>query len=428
MQLAVAQMRAISIWEFLIVLLIIAFLAYNVWRIYHNEGQLQVYSIRAEQNARSKNEFLANMSHEIRTPLNSIIGFSEQLNHTDLSKEQKVQTEAIRSSSNMLLAIVNDILDLSKYETGAGAVDKQPFLPEKLINDILTTLKIQAENKGISLIHDHAIVEKEQYLDGDPIRIKQVFFNIIGNAIKFTKTGSVTVRSEVVPQKDTKALFKVKITDTGIGIAPENLDGIFEKFSQVSNPDAEIQQKGTGLGLSIVKLIIDQYKGNIHVESEKGKGTTFIVELPLELSSIQVPIAGEKTDKQEMGAGLAGKKVLLADDNEMNILLVRTILTKWGMLCDVAMDGTEALEMYRQNEYDMLITDIQMPELNGVELTRKVRSMADTRKANIPILGCTANVLPDENIKYRKAGMTDIILKPFKQQELYVHISRNMPV
>ncbi|MES2445988.1 MAG: ATP-binding protein [Bacteroidota bacterium] len=389
---------------------------YNLWKIFKNESDLIHYSQKASQYAISKSRFLANMSHEIRTPLNSVVGFSEQLTQSELTLQQSEQVNAIRSSSIMLLEVVNDILDFSKYETGKVSFDHISFVPIDAITDVFNSIKIQAINKNIELNKEMSI-KSDLCFSGDPLRLKQVLMNLLSNAIKFTDEGSVTLKVEVSNLSKKQNLLKVEVVDTGIGIGNEDIDMIFDEFAQVYYSSTKIKQKGTGLGLAICKRIVEFQGGTIGVTSELGKGSVFSFEIPYEIDVDNLALKNEIKTNLEIN-GIEGARILLADDNKMNILLAQTVLKKYKIISDAAHDGVEAYELFKLNEYDLVLTDIQMPEMGGVELTRVIRANADREKAKIPILGVTANVLEEDRKKYIESGIDDLVLKPFSERDL----------
>ncbi|RZJ81572.1 MAG: response regulator [Flavobacterium sp.] len=405
----------------LLMTLVVAIL-YNLYKIFRNEGDLVNYSQKASQYALSKSRFLANMSHEIRTPLNSVIGFSEQLSKGNLNEQQAEQVSAIQSSSVMLLDVVNDILDFSKYETGKVNFDKGSFKPYESIMDVFNSIQIQAKNRGIALNKDVSFTQSLCF-NGDSLRLKQVIMNLLSNAIKFTEKGSVTLKASVVAGAKKQSVLKIQIIDTGIGIAQEDLDLIFDEFAQVYYSSTKIKQKGTGLGLAICKKIVEFQGGRIGVSSEIGKGSTFAFEIPYEVCTENRKEAQNSLNAIDMNM-LSGKRVLLADDNKMNILLALTVIKKYNINADVAYDGIQALALFEQNNYDLVLTDIQMPEMGGVELTRTIRAYKDADKANIAILGVTANVLQEDREKYIECGINDLVLKPFSEKELIDKVAR----
>ncbi|TDG36285.1 response regulator [Pedobacter changchengzhani] len=403
----------------LILLLIglLLFMFYAIYHLYKNEQQLIKQTKKASLYALSKSRFLANMSHEIRTPLNSIVGFSEQLSQVDLQPQQKEQLKAIRNSSIMLLDVVNDILDFSKYETGKVVLDSTPFSPLVAINDVFDGMKVQASKKQIDFVNN-VNIDKDLFILGDALRLKQVVMNLLNNAIKFTKEGSVTILANAVKSSTKNITLKVSIIDTGIGINKLDQRLIFDEFAQAYYSSTKEKQQGTGLGLAICKRIVDFHKGDISVTSEEGKGSTFTFELPYQMV-VNLP---QQIEKKILSAAdiafLRGKRALLADDNILNILLASTILKKYEIIFDAAYDGKEALELFKDQDYDIVLTDIQMPEMGGIELTKKIRAFKNRKKSAVPILGITANVMQDDRIKYLDSGMSELVLKPFMEQEL----------
>ena len=396
---------------------LLLFVFYMIYNFYRNEKALIDYSNKASLYALSKSRFLANMSHEIRTPLNSIVGFSEQLSQVDLEPQQREQVGAIRNSSVMLLDVVNDILDFSKYETGKVTLENVPFSPKVAIQDVFDSMKIQAMKKKIGF-EINMPIEEDLFILGDPLRLKQVVMNLLSNGIKFTNKGNVTLTANLIKNQDQSALLKINIADTGLGINPTDQKIIFDEFAQVYYSSTKEKQQGTGLGLAICKKIVELQGGTIEVNSEEGKGSTFSFELPYKIT--EKPKNLELIDPQLDSETnlLAGKRVLLADDNMLNILLASTILKKYHVVFDAAYNGKEALELFNENIYDIILTDIQMPEMGGIELTHKIRNCGDAKKQAVPILGVTANVMQEDRKKYIASGMNDLVLKPFLEQEL----------
>lgn len=399
---------------FILLLLLVGVILYNLWRIYSNEHRLLDYGQKASRYAEAKSRFLASMSHEIRTPLNSVIGFSEQLSQDNLSSEQKEQVKAIKSSSELLLDLVNDILDFSKYEIGKINFDNVPFSPADSINEVYNSIAIQAEKKGLTLDKQISF-DADICIVGDSLRLKQIVMNLLSNAIKFTNEGSVTLKADFVPLSKKKNLLKVQVIDTGIGIEEKNAVVIFDEFAQLSYATTN-SQKGTGLGLAICKKIVELLNGKIAVKSQPGKGSTFSFEIPYELCDDSV--ASKKTLATISVNHLEGKKVLLVDDNKMNVLLAQTVLKRYKIITDTAYDGKEAYQLFEENKYDLILTDIQMPVMGGVELARLIRSDKNKKKANVPILGVTANVMEEDRNRYLAAGMDDVVLKPYSEKEL----------
>lgn len=403
----------------LVLLLIAVF--YNIWKIFGNEMALIADSEKAEQYANNKSSFMANMSHEIRTPLNSVIGFSEQLGMSKLSPDQTLQINAIRSSSVMLLEVVNEILDFTKYETGKMTFEQQPFIPHTVLNDVFNTVGIQAAKKGLALKQD-ILLNEDICISGDVLRLKQVVMNLLVNAIKFTPSGEISLHAKLVITNN-KPVLKVRVKDTGIGIKKHDLPTLFDEFSQVDDAQKITRHKGTGLGLAICKKIIELQGGRIKVTSEAGKGSVFSFELPVSMASKEDYIIEQQVSPDELASLVMGANVLLAEDNELNVLLAKTILKKWNITCDVAYNGQEAFTLFEENKYDLILTDIQMPIMGGLELLALVRQSPNALKAEVPVIALTANVLKEARDAYFKAGIDDIVLKPFNERNLIERIS-----
>ena len=386
-----------------------------------NRYKLQLIEARnkAEYLAKAKEEFLANMSHEIRTPLNAIIGFSEQLENSPLQASQRKFIRAVSNAGSHLLNTVNDILDLSKIEAGKLAIDEQPFLMKDVIEEIASILEIKAEEKGLALntfIFEHA----DEFIVGDPFRVKQILYNITGNAIKFTEHGSIEIKCEGIKKKNVID-YAISITDTGIGIAPDKVAGIFESFEQAENSTSR-KYGGTGLGLSISKKIAELLKGSIKVNSEVGKGSTFIISLPMRIASVKEKesIAGEVVGK----ADLHGLEILIVDDEPFNLLLAEIIIIKHGAHISVANNGKEALEKIDLQSFDIVLADLHMPEVDGYMLANKIRE----RYLQVPLIALTANVMQNDLEKIKMSGFNDILLKPYKERELLNMIAKYAPV
>ncbi|NTE00870.1 response regulator [Agrobacterium tumefaciens] len=396
---------------------LLAFVFYMIYHFYKNEKVLISNSNKAASYALSKSRFLANMSHEIRTPLNSIVGFSEQLVQIDLKTEEKEQVVAIRNSSIMLLEVVNDILDFSKYETGKVVLEEVSFSPYTAIKDVFDSMSIQATKKKIGF-HLKMSVNEETYILGDPLRLKQVVMNLLSNAIKFTLNGSVTLEVEFTLTNGMPAKLKVNIIDTGLGIKLIDQGIIFDEFAQVYYASTKERQQGTGLGLAICKKIVEFQGGTISVKSTEGEGSVFSFELPYQTSEKPIFIETPISVLPHETTVLIGKRILLADDNMLNILLASTILKKYNICYDAVYNGEEAYELFLEKEYDLILTDIQMPKMGGIELTQKIRNESNVLKRSMPILGITANVLEEDRQKYLASGMNELVLKPFLEHEL----------
>lgn len=376
------------------------------------ELELTVAREQAEQSTRSKEVFLANMSHEIRTPMNAILGMSNQLAKTPLTKKQLFYLDAINGASENLLVIINDILDLSKIEAGKLSLEQIPFEPRAVIKRAMQALNHKAEEKGLALTNSILDDKLSEVLIGDPYRINQVLLNIISNAVKFTEKGGVDIKLEVINDAKQSQTIQVCVKDTGIGMDEKFRNSLFEKFSQ---EDASVtrQYGGTGLGMSICRQLIELMDGEINVESEKGFGTTmsFVVTFPKgneeDLPSREVFVADDNM--------LAGKKILVVDDNEMNRLLATTILGNYGGETVEAGNGQESVEYLLDNKVDLVLMDIQMPVMNGFDAARYIRKNISK---DLPMIALTANAIKGDNEKCLEAGLNSYLAKPFKEEDL----------
>lgn len=381
--------------------------------------QLLAAKRHAEKLARIKEEFLSNMSHEIRTPLNAIIGFSEQLSGTRLSNKQQDYLRAVRNSSEHLLSTVNDILDFQKIEAGKLTIEKIPFKVDHAIKDVFDSLKLKADAKNLYFSYSIEEKIKKITLLGDPFRLKQILFNLVSNAVKFTDEGYVKISCYARSVSGQRCLITIDVEDTGIGIPEEKAHYIFEGFSQA---DATTTRKygGTGLGLSISKKLVEMQEGKINLESTPGRGSLFSIEIPYEVTERDLTKPVHKMpDHLPHTSSLEGKQVLIVDDDKFNASLACTILEKWNMACEIASNGKDAIQLIKQNNYSIVITDLNMPEMSGIDLTRAVRAMADQAKASVPIIALTATVSKREQKHLINSGMNDLLIKPFKEADLY---------
>jgi signal transduction histidine kinase/DNA-binding response OmpR family regulator/CHASE3 domain sensor protein len=370
---------------------------------------------RAEKLASVKEEFLANMSHEIRTPLNAIIGYSDRLSQTPLDKKQNEFIIAVQKSSDLLLATVNDILDFSKIEAGKLRIDAIPFEPAAVVREVVDTLQLQAEKKKLALKFETSEID-DLFVTGDPIRLKQILINLTNNGIKFTDKGFVKI---ICSREDVGAdiVLRFSVADTGMGIDKDKQELIFDAFSQ-ADASSTRRFSGTGLGLAICKKLVELQNGTLRVESQPEEGSVFTVEIPYlpaneERVTYVKQVAGKPNVEQ-----IKNKHILLVDDDEYNIQLTRMMLDEWGIRYDAVRNGLDAMELVLRNNYDLVLTDIHMPEVSGIQLTRYIRSIEDKHKSAIPIIAFTANVMKDDLENYRKAGINDFLLKPFTSAQV----------
>ena len=361
------------------------------------------------------------MSHEIRSPLTSIIGFTEQLEKSETDEDKKKFLQAIHSSSDHLLNTVNDVLDYSKLDAGKLMLENEPFDIGKTIEEIVYSFTLNAEKKGIQL-NSNLQIENNLRVMGDEFRLRQILFNLTGNAIKFTSKGSVTITASALWKSETEIDLKVEILDSGVGIPDDQLELIFEEFAQASNNKIGGRRaiKGTGLGLPICKMLVEMQGGNINVQSEINKGSLFTVNIPYQVAQEEhKPIS--QTVEQSNGSNSSslffGKKALVVEDNDMNILLLTLLLKKYLIDYDVAKDGEVALDLFNSNKYDIILTDINVPKLTGDQLAVAIRRSDDTEKSNLPIIALTASIVVDDLDSYLKTGINDILIKPFREAD-----------
>jgi CheY-like chemotaxis protein len=375
----------------------------------------------AENFMKVKEIFLANMSHEIRTPMNAILGFTRLLYETELSNEQRGFIDAIHFSGENLLVIINDILDLSKIQSGKMNIEKSEFNIHELLNNILTVLRPKAQEKGLKLICkiDPLIIP---VIKGDSVRLNQVLSNLISNAIKFTEKGSVNLDISSVTSENSNVLFQFRVKDSGIGIPPDKQSLIFDSFVQASD-DTTRKYGGTGLGLSIVKSLVSLQEGKITVESEPGIGSTFTVHLPFErVAESKFASPTPYFSHAESFDQIRGAAILVVEDNAVNQLLVKKVLEKTGCKIDIASNGLEAVEYIKTKKYDVILMDIQMPQMDGYEATQYIRTKLPLPQSQIPIIAMTAHAFGSDVTRCIAVGMNDYISKPFKADDLYLKI------
>ncbi|HEV2853506.1 MAG TPA: ATP-binding protein [Thermoanaerobaculia bacterium] len=377
---------------------------------------------KAEQADKVKADFISMISHEIRTPLTAIMGVGHLLTITDLSPQQQKLVRVLRSSSENLLNLVNQILDFSKIEAGTVSLEERSFDLRQLVNETVSNLRVKADEKAIVL---------EAYIDervpavllGDPVKIGQVLTNLLGNAIKFTARGSVTVTLQVRELVPDFVSIHFRVTDTGIGISPDRLQHIFDDFTQASY-DIGLKYGGTGLGLSISKRLVELHGSRIAVESELERGTTFFFDLRLKRA--EAGAASEESLAADPPV-LRGLKILVADDNEVNVLVLTGLLQKWGVEPDVVTNGLQAVERVQERDYDVVLMDLRMPELDGYAATRQIRSLPDERFKRLPIFAVSASTRMGHQHELDAAGFTEFVGKPVSPDILFAKLARYAP-
>jgi PAS domain S-box-containing protein len=386
------------------------------------ERELRHAKKLTEEAALAKERFLANMSHEIRTPMNGVLGIAGLLAKTNLNEQQRSYLHLIQESANNLLLIVNDVLDLEKIIMGKLQFEHVVFSLSDRVDMCLQSFIYKAEEKGIGLHHNN-LMQEDVVVLGDPYRLSQVLNNLISNAIKFTHKGSVTIETRVVDKTDNEVQVLFSVKDTGIGISESQLGVIFEPFMQ-AHAAVTRTYGGTGLGLSICHELVNMMGGALQVDSTVDKGSNFSFIIPFAISSTKLnnPTVSQEVNYQSLGR----RYVLVAEDVELNQYLVKHILESWGFTVDIVNNGREAVEKVQQNNYDLVLMDIQMPEMDGMEATRQIRQLPDAAKARIPIIALTANVLKGDSDKYLAAGMNDYLAKPLIEHKLFLIISNNL--
>lgn len=382
------------------------------------EKELLVAKQMTEQVSKAKEIFLANMSHEIRTPMNGILGVARLLDKTILTKDQKNYIKLIIESANNLLVIVNDVLDVEKIASGKFELENVAFKLADKISLTMQSFEYKAEEKFIALKFDNFLPD-DLVVTGDPYRLGQVLNNLIGNALKFTMRGRIVVSAKVKSIQDKVVTVQFSVEDSGIGISEDKLGEIFNPFVQASS-DTTRRFGGTGLGLSICKNLIEMQGGEVSVKSIINKGTTFYFTIKYGMGEISM-LEMEKKEEEEMVTDVAGvKKVLVAEDVVLNQFLIRHMLENWGIIVDIANNGLEAIEQLKTHSYDVILMDIQMPEMDGITATGIIRKMDDPHKAGTPIIALTANALKGDSEQYIKAGMNGYISKPYTEKMLYM--------
>ena len=371
----------------------------------------------AEASLETRKIFLANVSHEVRTPLNAIIGMSGVLADSNLNEEQREYLEAIRASSEGLLVIINDILDLTKMESGKLQLEQIPFSIDHALKPVMRGFGVKAQQKEIQLTIERDVTIPD-YLKGDPTRLVQVLSNLISNSIKFTNKGSVKLIIRNKGNDRDNYLIQFTIVDTGVGIDESKIKAIFDEFTQ---EDASISRRygGTGLGLPIAKNLVEIMGGTLDVESIKDKGSAFSFTIPL--------VKTEKPAVTDVGVGvekdLSGKKILLIEDNEINRFLASTLLKKWNASLSMAINGIDAIPYLQKEAYDVILMDLQMPEEDGFQSTHRIREIL---KLKTPIIALTANALESERQACLRAGMNDYLSKPYAPDDLYSKIVKHL--
>lgn len=395
----------------------------DITAIMQTREKLEVEKEQALQANRAKSDFLAHMSHEIRTPLTAISGIAEILlkRQDNLDDRQKQLVDTLNHSTASLKELINDILDFSKIESGEVELEEQNFHLDEVFEETVQMMALRSSEKGISFVFDYEVLKGTDFY-GDSKRIRQILVNLVGNAIKFTDEGGVTVQASIEGRPDSDFL-RIDVTDTGIGIAPKDFDLIFERFKQA---DSSVSRKygGTGLGLAISQQLARMMGGDIFLSSEINKGSTFSVLLPLRMSqtSSKRQTSRKHVEKlnDQIRAALHGEtKALIVEDYEGNVVVVSFILEELGLSYDVAGTGLEAVNLWEKNHYDVILMDVQMPEMDGFAATQEIRRLEQQKNIKrTPIIGMTAHALVGDKDKCIEAGMDSYLPKPLVEADL----------
>jgi hypothetical protein len=391
--------------------------------LYKKNEELLTEKERAEIAAKTKSNFLSTVTHELRTPLYAVTGLTKMLLEDDPKPEQIQHLKSLQFSGDYLLTFINDILQINKIEANKVELDPEIFNLKNKVENVIAALNNSALDNNI-MMHFEYDKKLPEIFDGDQLKISQILINLIGNSIKFTKDGDIWVRVTQLKKSKKIHTIRLEIEDNGIGITKEKQDNMFESFSQGS---VQINRKygGTGLGLSIVKGLVDILKGKIYLKSELGKGTSFFIELPLKESEEVKKVKKHDYSEDISKLDLKNVKILVVEDNKINQMITKKILNKMDLNCDVIDNGEEAVEMVKETSYDVVLMDIHMPGISGIEATKRIRLF----NKELTIFALTAVTLEDKMPEFDAAGFSDIISKPFKQEDfekkLYLALTKN---
>jgi len=399
---------------FSVLLIVVLMLMFNRSRLLKRSKEL------ADQARMMQQQFLANTSHEIRTPMNGILGMASQLEHTELSQEQKNSVQVIKKSADDLLSVINDVLDLSKIQAGRIEFEKKNFLVDVVSDDLYKLFETQAQQKQLAL---HFTIDKNmpEVICGDDLRLKQVLINLLSNAIKFTEQGKVELKIELEKEKESEVFVKFSVTDTGIGIPQKKRQEIFESFVQLES-SGKRTKGGTGLGLAISKRLVELQGGTITVNSKQGEGSVFEFTLAFKKIDFETYLADCEKLKVvvDRNKSLKGISVLVVEDNVINQQVIAKILERWETSYSIASSAVEGFDFLTSTAFDIILMDIELPGLNGWEATQYIRTKYAAPINALPILALTAYAYDSERKKCVESGMNDVLIKPYKEDELYL--------
>jgi PAS domain S-box-containing protein len=395
----------------------VVIVARDVTALKKNENKLIEAKIKAEEAVKSKQQFLSNMSHEIRTPMNAIIGFTKVLLKTDLNRKQQEYLSAIEISGDTLIVLINDILDLAKVDAGKMIFEKSAFKVTSSISAMLHLLEPKIIEKNLTLVKEYDPKIPEMVL-GDSIRLNQIILNLVSNSVKFTPKGKIKVSVKLIEEEADDVIIEFSVMDTGIGIAQDKMETIFDNFQQATSDTTRLYG-GTGLGLAIVKQLVESQGGRIQVESKMNEGSTFSFKLSFEKTKKETHTKNynEEDDKNKFfDSKNKNIKVLVVEDNSLNQLLMRTLMDDFGFAYEIAENGKIAIDKLQKDSYNIILMDLQMPEMNGFEAADYIRN---TLNSEIPIIALTADVTTVDRGKCKALGMNDYLSKPIEEELLY---------
>ncbi len=402
--------------------------ARDVTGLMREREALDTALVEADRECTAKSRFLASMSHEIRTPLNGVLGMIDLLVNSDLSSEQRRLAHIAGSAGESLLGIINDVLDFSKISEGKLTLDARPFDPRAVIADVLDLLSVHAREKVNLTLRADVSKNVPLALIGDPNRLRQILTNLVANAVRFTETGEIVVRidcSNSHAQSPSEPVnIEIAVRDTGAGMSAGALARLFQPYTQVGG-NASQQAGGTGLGLVIVKQLVDAMSGSIHVESTPGVGSCFLLCLPLRVAESLPPVQPLQRVRTNTKRARSGGLALVIEDNTVNQVVVRAMLSRLGIACEIAADGAAGLAAYRSGRFDLILMDCELPVIDGFDTTRAIRALEQARHTRrIPIIALTANALQGDRERALAAGMDDYLTKPFKTDQLEGIVAR----